>query len=74
MCLLEGVVSWDDGRIECVTATHRHAANPLRRDGRLGILCGVEYAAQAMALHAALTGGGATAAPRRGYLASLRAG
>jgi predicted hotdog family 3-hydroxylacyl-ACP dehydratase len=73
MCLLEGVVSWDDGRIECVTATHRHAANPLRRDGRLGILCGVEYAAQAMALHAALTGGGATAAPRRGYLASLRA-
>ena len=43
----------------------------MRRGGRIGILCGVEYAAQAMALHAALAGG-ADATPRRGYLASLR--
>jgi predicted hotdog family 3-hydroxylacyl-ACP dehydratase len=73
MCLLEGVLSWDSSRIRCVTATHRQRGNPLLRDGRLGILCGVEYAAQAMALHAALVGGGDTEAPWHGYLASLRA-
>jgi predicted hotdog family 3-hydroxylacyl-ACP dehydratase len=72
MCLLDVVRSWDASRIQCATASHRLTANPLRRDGRLGILCGVEYAAQAMALHTALTHGGAEAS-RRGYLASLRA-
>jgi predicted hotdog family 3-hydroxylacyl-ACP dehydratase len=71
MCLLDGVRSWDGSRIECVTATHRAISNPLRRNGQLGILCGVEYAAQAMALHAALAGHG-TKTPRRGYLATLR--
>src|SRR5476651_2686747 len=71
MCLLGGVRSWDETRILCVTDTHRATGNPLRRDGRLGILCGVEYAAQAMALHAALTCGGPET-QRRGYLASLR--
>jgi predicted hotdog family 3-hydroxylacyl-ACP dehydratase len=72
MCLLDGVRSWDESRIECVTASHRTISNPLRRNGRLGILCGVEYAAQAMALHSALAAGN-TEAPRHGYLASLRA-
>lgn len=76
MCLLDGVLSWDQSWIRCATATHRAATNPLRRAGRLPILCGIEYAAQGMALHAALTrpdvkapGSGAA---RRGYLASLR--
>jgi predicted hotdog family 3-hydroxylacyl-ACP dehydratase len=72
MCLLDGVLGWDATRIQCAATTHRSATNPLRRAGRLGILCGVEYAAQAMALHAALAAG-ATGRPRRGYLASLRA-
>lgn len=72
MCLLDGVLSWDATRIHCESTTHRSVTNPLRRAGRLGILCGVEYAAQAMALHAALAGG-AMSPPRRGYLASLRA-
>jgi predicted hotdog family 3-hydroxylacyl-ACP dehydratase len=71
MCLLDGVRSFDGSHIACVTETHRMLSNPLRRDGRLGILCGVEYAAQAMALHAALAGD-RTEKPRRGYLASLR--
>jgi predicted hotdog family 3-hydroxylacyl-ACP dehydratase len=71
MCLLDGVLSRDETHIRCVTATHRWAGNPLRRDGRLGVLCGIEYAAQAIALHSALAGGGSTS-PRRGYLASLR--
>jgi predicted hotdog family 3-hydroxylacyl-ACP dehydratase len=77
MCLLDWVLSWDKSRITCVTTTHLRAGNPLRRAGRLGILCGVEYASQAMALHAALSsdgvGDGETGAPRRGFLASLRA-
>src|SRR5262249_42006111 len=30
------------------------ADNPLRAHGRLGIACGIEYAAQAMAVHGAL--------------------
>lgn len=71
MCLLDGVVSWDERRLRCLTTTHRSASNPLRRGDRLGILCGVEYAAQAMAVHAAL--GNERGGVRRGYLASLRA-
>ncbi|WP_428537533.1 phosphotransferase [Rhodopila sp.] len=71
MCLLDGVLSWAATQITCVSTTHSWLGNPMRRGGRIGILCGVEYAAQAMALHAALAGG-ADAKPRRGYLASLR--
>ena len=77
MCLLDGVLSWDETRIQCATASHRVQSNPLRRDDRLGILSGVEYAAQAMALHGVLAEGGATdptfVRARIGYLASLRA-
>ena len=71
MCLLDQVLSWDDGRICCLASSHRDEHNPLRRDGRLRAVCGVEYAAQAMALHGGLTSG-SSAPPRRGYLASLR--
>jgi len=70
MCLLEGVLSWDDTHITCSTRSHRAPANPLRRGGHLRAICGVEYAAQAMALHGALAG--AQVRPRAGYLASLR--
>ncbi len=74
MCLLDGVLSWDRVHIRCATDSHRRPRNPLRRNDRLGVLCGVEYAAQAMALHVAI-GNGQTPgaiAPRQGYLASLR--
>lgn len=71
MCLLDGVVQWDAGRIRCVSRSHRDAGNPLRAGGRLPAVCGIEYAAQAMAVHGGLAGkiGGK---PRAGYLASLR--
>lgn len=71
MCLLDGVIQWDAGRILCMSRSHRAVDNPLRADGRLPAVCGVEYAAQAMAVHGALAGkvGGR---PRAGYLASLR--
>lgn len=71
MCLLDEVVEWNSMRIRCVARSHRDAGNPLRLDGVLPVLCGIEYAAQAMAVHASLTGG-AAGKPRGGYLARLR--
>jgi predicted hotdog family 3-hydroxylacyl-ACP dehydratase len=71
MCLLDAVLSWDATRIECRTSTHRDGDNPLRSHGRLGCACGVEYAAQAMAVHGALVAGRA-GAPAAGYLVGLR--
>ena len=57
MCLLERVVSWDDRAIVCCSRTHLDPRNPLRRDGLLGAVCGVEYGMQAAALHGALREG-----------------
>jgi len=75
MCLLDQVVFWDADRIECSAVSHRDAMNPLRAFGRLGVAAGIEYAAQAMAVHGALVGeaaGQSHAVPRAGYLASIR--
>jgi predicted hotdog family 3-hydroxylacyl-ACP dehydratase len=69
MCLLDGVLSWDEARVCCTAGSHRSPDNPLRRNGQLGILCGVEYAAQTMALHGALLSGNPSLS---GYLASIR--
>ena len=68
MCLLDEVIEWDAQHIRCRSATHRDPDNPLRSHGRLGIACGIEYAAQAMALHGALAAHGtlAAAAPSGG--------
>lgn len=71
MHLLDGVLSWDATRIRCLSHTHRDRQNPLRVDGRLAALCGIEYAAQAMAIHGKLAGDIGNR-PRLGYLASLR--
>lgn len=71
MCLLDGVLRWDATSIRCISGTHRDAHNPLRSRGRLHALCGVEYAAQAMALHGGLSGA-VGQRPKTGYLASVR--
>lgn len=71
MCLLDGVVSWSPDAIHCRASGHRHANHPLRRAGRLGICNGIEYAAQAMAVHGALLAGSGDA-PRMGFLTSVR--
>jgi len=71
MCLLDGVVSWDENRIRCVSGSHRDTANPLRVDGRLPAVCGIEYVAQAMAVHGGLARQNQPR-PRAGYLASVR--
>jgi predicted hotdog family 3-hydroxylacyl-ACP dehydratase len=60
MCLLDEVIECNAQHIRCRTATHRAPDNPLRSHDRLGIACGIEYAAQAMALHGALAHGAAS--------------
>jgi predicted hotdog family 3-hydroxylacyl-ACP dehydratase len=72
MCLLDEVLEWSDTAIRCQTSSHRAADNPLRAHGRLGAVCGIEYAAQAMAIHRALLAP-TNAAPGRGLLLSVRA-
>jgi len=72
MCLLARAERWDDHTIVCYADSHRDAANPLRGRGQLHAVCGVEYAAQAMALHASLAPLTDNAAPAMGYLASVR--
>ncbi|MES1980946.1 MAG: hydroxymyristoyl-ACP dehydratase [Pseudomonadota bacterium] len=71
MCLLDGVLECDAQRIRCVTRTHLHPDNPLRSAQGLLALCGIEYAAQAMAIHGSLSGQ-IDERPRAGYLASVR--
>jgi predicted hotdog family 3-hydroxylacyl-ACP dehydratase len=71
MCLLDGVVSWDENRIRCVSRSHLDTGNPLRAGGRLPAVCGIEYAAQAMAVHGGLAGK-ARGRPLAGFLASVR--
>ena len=71
MCLLDEVLAWNEQRIVCAAVSHTSPENPLRLAGRLGSANGVEYAAQAMAVHGALLAP-ATAAPIQGYLASVR--
>lgn len=71
MCLLDAVASWDAERIRCIAKSHRAADNPLRSGGRLGALTGIEYAAQAVAVHGALLAD-ADGAPALGFLGSAR--
>jgi predicted hotdog family 3-hydroxylacyl-ACP dehydratase len=71
MCLIDRVLHWDAARIRCAAESHRAADNPLARDGSLAGICGIEYAAQAMAIHGRLAGATAER-PRAGFLASLR--
>jgi predicted hotdog family 3-hydroxylacyl-ACP dehydratase len=70
MCLLDGVSAWDDTSIRCTAVSHRDPDNPLREAGCLAAVCGVEYAAQAMAVHGGLASSGKR--PAAGYLASVR--
>jgi predicted hotdog family 3-hydroxylacyl-ACP dehydratase len=72
MCLLDCVEAWDQQRIRCRASSHRAANNPLRAFGRLGAACGIEYAAQAMAVHGALLAPPDSTSARVGYLVSVR--
>ena len=75
MVLLDEVVEWDDARIVCQTRTHQDRGNPLCVAGELSSVCGIEFAAQAMAIHGGLvarSGVPADSKPRAGFLASVR--
>jgi predicted hotdog family 3-hydroxylacyl-ACP dehydratase len=71
MCLLDAVSEWSESAITCLATSHSDPANPLRAEGRLGAANGIEYAAQAMAIHGALLANGDDL-PRQGYLTSVR--
>ncbi len=71
MCLLAQVDEWDEQHIRCRANSHRRVDNPLRINDVLGIVCGIEYAAQAMAAHGALLAA-TDQPPRNGYLTSVR--
>ncbi|MBV8679638.1 MAG: 3-hydroxylacyl-ACP dehydratase [Aquitalea sp.] len=71
MCLLDSVECWSEDEIVCQTRSHLLPDNPLRAAGRLGVANAIEYAAQAMAVHAALLAGDARPVAA-GYLTSVR--
>ena len=72
MCLLDTVERWDDTSITCTTASHRDATNPLRRDSQLEAICGLEYAAQAMAVHVGLLEQGKERRLAVGFLGAVK--
>jgi len=74
MCLLERVVSWDDERIRCAASNHRDPLHPLRSASGLLAACGIEYAAQAIAVHGSLTAAHDKefSPPKLGYLANAK--
>jgi predicted hotdog family 3-hydroxylacyl-ACP dehydratase len=71
MCLLDVLEAWDTEGLCCTALSHRDPAHPLRSPQGLLAPVAIEYAAQAMALHGALTAAPGTP-PRPGYLAAVR--
>ena len=72
MNLLSQVVNWDKDGITCMANSHRSLDNPLRNEGFLPSVCGIEYAAQAMAVHGALSGAEQNKEPRAGFIALVK--
>lgn len=69
MVLIDRVEGWSEDDIVCSTNRHRSRQNPLRHSDSLPAFAALEYGAQAMALHGALSSGGVV---RPGLLASVR--
>jgi predicted hotdog family 3-hydroxylacyl-ACP dehydratase len=72
MCLLSEVERYDERTIVCRATSHASTGNPLRMGGRLPALAGIEYAAQALAVHCALVNGSNAEGRKRGLLAGAR--
>ena len=72
MCLLHSVKAWSASHIHCDANSHKQLNNPLRLQNQLSSVCGVEYAAQTMAVHGALIAPTDNTMPRVGYLVSIR--
>ena len=71
MCLLHAVHHWDATDIYCSALSHVAPDHPLRNAHGLPISAGIEYAAQAMAVHGALLAP-PDQVPQVGYLTSVR--
>lgn len=67
MCLIDRVVVYDEAHIVCEASSHRAPDHPLALDGALPAACGLEYGAQAMAIHGALLAARGEK-PRVGYI------
>ena len=71
MCLLDSVSQWDESSIHARAISQCDPDNPLAENGRLSAINGVEFAAQAMAVHGALLQGD-DGVPEAAYLAAIR--
>lgn len=71
MCLLDTVEQWDENQILCRSGSHRDLTNPLRRGEQLEALCGLEYAAQAMAVHIGMLNDHASDSATIGYIGAV---
>ena len=72
MSLLNQVLQWDKDHIICLANNHWAKDNPLRSNNILSSVCGIEYAAQAMAVHGILSEPEPTEKPSSGFLVSVR--
>ena len=72
MCLLDEIQRWDNDSIVCSSTTHRSDANPLCNHGRLTAVHGLEYGAQAAAVHSGLLSRGHAKKLQRGVVAAFR--
>ena len=70
MRLIDRVVSYDEHAIVCESNSHQASDHPLAEAGVLSVICGLEYGAQAMAIHGALlaSAGLPGARTRHGFL------
>src|SRR5689334_16785756 len=71
MCLLDEVTDWDAGWLRARARSHSCPDHPLRREAVLHAVHGIEYGAQAAAVHGALTAGDNGPPPLR-VLAAIR--
>lgn len=68
MCLLQQVIQTDEQSLTALASSHLEKDNPLRIDGKISSINGIEYAAQAMAVHGSLRCGTIAS----GYIATVR--
>ncbi|MDX2507533.1 MAG: hydroxymyristoyl-ACP dehydratase [Gammaproteobacteria bacterium] len=67
MSLLHKVIRSDQNSLTAQAISHMESDNPLRIEGKIAMVNGIEYAAQAMAVHGSLL-----SETRAGYLATVR--
>jgi len=71
MVLLDRVIDFGAKSLHAMSSSHHLVLNPLRHGDRLPVSAGIEYAAQATAIHCVLIADAHTE-PRQGFLALLR--